>query len=129
MSDAGIISVNRRAAELTAALRRDAAIFNIGVSRGPRGETLMDAGAKQRGGIDAGLVGTLILFHVSITLAAGAVLVYRTIALWVPALVGAVAFVALRRTLREEADQVACCDRETEMDIIGFGRTVVHGEL
>jgi methenyltetrahydromethanopterin cyclohydrolase len=56
VSDVEPISVNRRAAELTAALRRDAAILNIGVSRGSRGETLIDAGAKQRGGIDAGLL-------------------------------------------------------------------------
>ena len=55
MSDVGTISVNRRAAELTAALRRDAAILNIGVTRGPRGETLIDAGAQRRGGVDAGL--------------------------------------------------------------------------
>ncbi len=80
------------------------------------------------GGIDAGLVGTLLLFHVSITLAAGAVLVYRAIALWVPALVGGVAFVALRRTLRNEVEEVACCGPRTEMEIIGVGRAVVHGE-
>jgi uncharacterized protein (TIRG00374 family) len=80
------------------------------------------------GGIDAGLVGTLLLFHVSITLAAGAVLVYRAIALWVPALVGSVAFVALRRTLRDEAEQVACCAPDAEMEVIGRGRTVIHGE-
>ena len=55
MSDAETISVNRRAAELTAALSRDAAILNVGVARGPLGETLIDAGAKQRGGIEAGL--------------------------------------------------------------------------
>jgi methenyltetrahydromethanopterin cyclohydrolase len=55
LSDVEIISVNRRAAELTAALRRDAAMLNLGVARGPRGETLIDAGAKQRGGIEAGL--------------------------------------------------------------------------
>jgi methenyltetrahydromethanopterin cyclohydrolase len=55
LSDVGTISVNLRAAELTAALKRDAAIFNIGVSRGLRGEILIDAGAKQRGGIEAGL--------------------------------------------------------------------------
>ena len=55
MSAAETISVNRRAAELTAALRRDAIAFNLGVARGPLGETLIDAGAKQRGGIDAGL--------------------------------------------------------------------------
>jgi uncharacterized protein (TIRG00374 family) len=80
------------------------------------------------GGIDAGLVGTLLLFHVSITLAAGAVLVYRAIALWVPAIVGGVAFVALRRTLSNEVEQVACCGPQTEMDIIGAGRVMVHGE-
>ncbi len=80
------------------------------------------------GGIDAGLVGTLLLFHVSITLAAGAVLVYRAIALWVPAIVGGVAFVALRRTLSNEVEQVACCGPQTEMEIIGAGRVIVHGE-
>ena len=45
LSDVETISVNRRAAELTAALRRDAAILNLGVARGPLGETLIDAGA------------------------------------------------------------------------------------
>jgi len=55
LSDVETISVNRRGAELTAALRRDAAMLNLGVTHGPRGETLIDAGAKQRGGIDAGL--------------------------------------------------------------------------
>ena len=55
MSDAEPISVNRRAAELTAALSRDAAILRLGVARGALGETLIDAGAKQRGGVEAGL--------------------------------------------------------------------------
>ena len=55
MSEVETISVNRRAADLTAALRRDAAILNIGVAHGPLGETLIDAGAGQRGGVDAGL--------------------------------------------------------------------------
>jgi methenyltetrahydromethanopterin cyclohydrolase len=49
------ISVNRRAAELTAALRRDAAMLNLGFARGPLGETLIDAGADRRGGIEAGM--------------------------------------------------------------------------
>jgi methenyltetrahydromethanopterin cyclohydrolase len=49
------LSVNRRAAELTAALRRDAAMLNLGVARGPLGETLIDAGATRRGSIAAGL--------------------------------------------------------------------------
>jgi methenyltetrahydromethanopterin cyclohydrolase len=55
LSDAATLSVNRRAAELTAALRHNAAILNLGVAQGPLGETLIDAGAKQRGGVEAGL--------------------------------------------------------------------------
>jgi methenyltetrahydromethanopterin cyclohydrolase len=53
--DPETMSVNRRAAELTAALARDAAVLNVGVARGPLGETLIDAGAKQRGCVEAGL--------------------------------------------------------------------------
>jgi uncharacterized protein (TIRG00374 family) len=52
------------------------------------------------GGVDAGLVGMLALYNVPITHAASAVLAYRAIALWVPALLAAPAFVALRRSLR-----------------------------
>ena len=55
MSEVETISVNRRAAELAAALRRDAAMLNLGISRGQRDETLIDAGAKHRGGVEAGL--------------------------------------------------------------------------
>jgi uncharacterized protein (TIRG00374 family) len=80
------------------------------------------------GGVDAGLVGTLVLYHVSITAAAGAVLAYRAIALWVPALAGSVAFVALRRTLRDEAEQITVCAHQTEMDVIGVGRAVIHND-
>ena len=55
MSGLETLSVNRRAAELTAALRRDAAMLNLGIASGLRGETLIDAGAQRRGGVDAGL--------------------------------------------------------------------------
>jgi uncharacterized protein (TIRG00374 family) len=78
------------------------------------------------GGIDAGLVGTLLVYHVSITSAAGAVLAYRAIALLIPSALGAIAFAVLRRTLRNEADQLAVCVPATEMEIIGLGRAVVH---
>jgi uncharacterized protein (TIRG00374 family) len=80
------------------------------------------------GGVDAGLVGTLALYHVSLASAAGAVLIYRAIALWVPAVVGAGAFVLLRKTLRNEADQIAVCVPETEMEVIGRGRVVIRSE-
>ncbi len=49
------VSVNRRAQSLTRALRSEAAALNVGVVEGPLGETLIDAGATQRGGISAGL--------------------------------------------------------------------------
>jgi uncharacterized membrane protein YbhN (UPF0104 family) len=78
------------------------------------------------GGVDAGLLGTLVLYHVSITSAAGAVLAYRAIALSVPAVVGAFAFAALRRTLNSEAEQISVCAPQTEMEIIGLGRARIQ---
>jgi uncharacterized protein (TIRG00374 family) len=77
------------------------------------------------GGVDAGLVGTLALYNVSLASAAGAVLAYRAIALWVPAVIGGLAFVALRRTLRDEAQKIAVCAPQTEMEVIGLGRVVI----
>jgi uncharacterized protein (TIRG00374 family) len=77
------------------------------------------------GGVDAGLVGTYALYKVPLTSAASAVLAYRAIALWVPAVLGAVAFVFLRRTLRRESAQIAVCAPQTEMDVIGRGRVVI----
>jgi uncharacterized protein (TIRG00374 family) len=56
------------------------------------------------GGVDAGLIGTFVLYGIAVTPATAAVLAYRAIALWVPALFGTAAFVALRRTLRDDAD-------------------------
>jgi uncharacterized protein (TIRG00374 family) len=77
------------------------------------------------GGIDAGLVGTFVLYHVPITAAASAVLAYRAIALWVPAVLGSGAFVLLRRTLRNESEQIAICAPQSEMEVIGLGRVVI----
>lgn len=77
------------------------------------------------GGVDAGLVGTFALYGVSLASAAGAVLAYRAIALWVPALVGGVAFVVLRRTLRGEAERIAVCAPQSEIEVIGLGRVVI----
>jgi uncharacterized membrane protein YbhN (UPF0104 family) len=61
------------------------------------------------GGIDAGLVGTFALYHQPLAATTAAVLVYHAIALWVPALLGSVAFVQLRRTLRRGVDAAAMC--------------------
>jgi uncharacterized protein (TIRG00374 family) len=78
------------------------------------------------GGIDAGLLGTFVLYGVSLTSAASAVLAYRAIALWVPALFGAAAFVALRRTLRNESHAISICAPQTEMEVIGLGRVLIR---
>jgi uncharacterized protein (TIRG00374 family) len=51
------------------------------------------------GGIDGGLIGTLIVYGTPAAPTAAAVLVYRVILFWLPLLVGAVAFISLRRAL------------------------------
>jgi uncharacterized protein (TIRG00374 family) len=79
------------------------------------------------GGVDAGLVGTLALYGVSLTSATGAVLAYRAIALWIPAVLGGLAFLVLRRTLRDEAAQIAVCAPQQEIEVIGLGRVTIGG--
>ena len=51
------------------------------------------------GGIDGGLIGTLIVFGAPAAATAAAVLAYRAILFWLPLLVGGAAFAALRRGL------------------------------
>src|SRR5919108_599299 len=61
------------------------------------------------GGVDAGLVGTLVLYGVDATDAAVAVIAYRGLLLSVPALLGLPALAVLRRRLRDEAHDIAAC--------------------
>jgi uncharacterized membrane protein YbhN (UPF0104 family) len=61
------------------------------------------------GGIDGGLIGTFALYHQPLAATTAAVLVYHALALWIPALLGSVAFVQLRNTLRREAQPAAMC--------------------
>jgi uncharacterized protein (TIRG00374 family) len=51
------------------------------------------------GGIDGGLIGTLIVYGTPAAVTAAAVLAYRVILFWLPLLLGGVAFVSLRRGL------------------------------
>ena len=53
------------------------------------------------GGIDGGLLGTLVVYGTSAASTAAAVLLYRVILFWVPLLIGGVAFVSLRRSLND----------------------------
>jgi glycosyltransferase 2 family protein len=61
------------------------------------------------GGIDGGLIGALALYGSPLAQTTAAVLAYRVVQLGIPAILGSVAFVQLRRTLsREEAPAVLC---------------------
>ena len=51
------------------------------------------------GGIDGGLIGTLIVYGAPAAATAAAVLAYRVILFWLPLLLGAAAFISLRRGL------------------------------
>ncbi|HEX5225619.1 MAG TPA: lysylphosphatidylglycerol synthase transmembrane domain-containing protein [Solirubrobacteraceae bacterium] len=79
------------------------------------------------GGVDLGLVGTLVLYHVPATSATAAVLAYRALALWTPAIAGSAAFLLLRRTLRRETLALSDCAEGGEVEMIGRGRVRVSG--
>jgi len=53
------------------------------------------------GGIDGGLIGTLIVYDIPAAPVAAAVLAYRVILFWLPLLLGAIAFISLRRGLND----------------------------
>ena len=61
------------------------------------------------GGTEGGLIGLLALYHAPLATATIAVLAYRALALWLPALLGSVAFVQLRATLRRDDRAAAGC--------------------
>jgi uncharacterized membrane protein YbhN (UPF0104 family) len=53
------------------------------------------------GGIDGGLFGTLVVYGAPVASTAAAVLAYRLILFWLPLVVGAIAFLSLRRGLND----------------------------
>jgi uncharacterized membrane protein YbhN (UPF0104 family) len=61
------------------------------------------------GGTEGGLIGTFALYHAPLAATTVAVLAYRTLALWIPALLGSVAFVRLRTALRRQPNAAAMC--------------------
>jgi uncharacterized membrane protein YbhN (UPF0104 family) len=60
------------------------------------------------GGIDGGLIGTLIVYGVAASPATAAVLLYRVILFWVPLVMGVPAFVSLRRGLGDRRRPDLC---------------------
>ena len=77
------------------------------------------------GGVEGGLIGTFALYGLSVATSTAAVLIYRVIELWVPAILGAVAFVQLRRLLRREQEAIDFCKPGEAVHIIGQGQVVV----
>ena len=55
------------------------------------------------GGIDGGLIGTMIVYGLPAAATAAAVLAYRVILFWLPLVLGGAAFAALRRGLEDPA--------------------------
>jgi uncharacterized protein (TIRG00374 family) len=64
------------------------------------------------GGIDGGLIGTLIVYGAPAAATAAAVLAYRVILFWLPLIVGGIAFASLRRGLNHP-DRPDLCHRPT----------------
>ena len=61
------------------------------------------------GATEGGLVGVFALYQVPVSKAVAAVLIYRALQLWIPAVLGAVAFVQLRGTLKREKESSTLC--------------------
>ena len=60
------------------------------------------------GGIDGGLIGTLVVFGAPAAATTAAVLAYRVILFWLPLVGGAVAFISLRRALDDAVRPDLC---------------------
>ncbi|HEY3727820.1 MAG TPA: lysylphosphatidylglycerol synthase transmembrane domain-containing protein [Solirubrobacteraceae bacterium] len=61
------------------------------------------------GGIEGGLIGAFVVYQVPLADATVAVLAYRVLALWIPAMLGSIAFVQLRKTLQREKAPASIC--------------------
>ena len=73
------------------------------------------------GGVDAGLIGTLVLYGVDASDAAVAVIAYRGLLLAIPAVLGLPALAILRRRLRGEAHDIAACAPGQSVEVLGRG--------
>jgi uncharacterized membrane protein YbhN (UPF0104 family) len=73
------------------------------------------------GGVDFGLIGTLVLYGVDPADAAVAVIAYRGLLLTIPAILGFPALAVLRRRLRDEAHDIAACAPGQSVEVLGVG--------
>ena len=72
------------------------------------------------GGIDGGLIGTLVVYGAPAAATAAAVLAYRVILFWLPLLVGGVAFASLRKGLNDRPD--LCRPVPSEIPVVSLPR-------
>jgi uncharacterized protein (TIRG00374 family) len=73
------------------------------------------------GGVDGGLIGTLVVYGVDPADAAAAVIAYRGLLLTIPAALGLPALAVLRRRLRDEAHDIAACAPGQTVEVLGRG--------
>jgi uncharacterized membrane protein YbhN (UPF0104 family) len=73
------------------------------------------------GGVDGGLIGTLVLYGVDAPDAAVAVIAYRGLLLAIPAILGLPALALLRRRLRAEEHDIAACAPGQSVEVLGRG--------
>ena len=73
------------------------------------------------GGVDGGLIGTLVLYGVDAGDAAVAVIAYRGLLLAIPAMLGLPALAVLRRRLRDEEHDIAACAPGQSVEVLGRG--------
>jgi uncharacterized membrane protein YbhN (UPF0104 family) len=78
------------------------------------------------GGVDGGLIGTLILYGADTVAAATAVLAYRGIVLLVPAILGVPAMLVLQQRLRRETHDIMACAPGGDVEILGRGRVAAE---
>jgi uncharacterized membrane protein YbhN (UPF0104 family) len=78
------------------------------------------------GGTELGLVGALVLYGIPALAATAAVLLYRVIELWIPAVFGIAAFVQLRRLLGRETEAIQLCQPGDTVEIVGLGPATVE---
>jgi len=74
------------------------------------------------GGVDGGLIGTLVLYGVDPGDAAVAVIAYRGLLLTIPALLGLPALAVLRKRLQSEATDIAACAPGETVEVLGRGK-------
>jgi uncharacterized membrane protein YbhN (UPF0104 family) len=73
------------------------------------------------GGVDGGLIGTLVVYGVDAADAAVAVIAYRGLLLSIPAIIGLPVLAVLRRRLRDEAHDIAACAPGEAVEVLGRG--------